>query len=84
MRPRHVHQASTSQQAKSREYWEAKQRLYPHQVEVEQWSAQDIDPRTFARDVSRDFLRVPFDGIAHWGFRYPQTLEKFKHIVGLA
>lgn len=79
----HRHPIDPTASARSRRYWEDKQHMYPYQIEVEQFTAADLDPRTFARDISMDFLRVPFDGIAHWGFRYPQTLEKFMSITGL-
>ena len=67
----------------SRAHWEARQHSFPFQIEVVHMSASDLNPAIFAREISRDFLRVPFDGIAHWGFRYPQTLEKFKSMAGL-
>jgi hypothetical protein len=68
--------------AASRRYWADREHMYPHQIEVEHMSGFDLNPRLFAREVSMDFLRVPFDGIAHWGFRYEQTLEKFKQMIG--
>lgn len=67
----------------SRRHWEARQHTFPYQIKVPHMSAADLNPRLFSRQVSMDFLRVPFDGIAHWGFRYEQTLEKFKKMAGL-
>lgn len=68
----------------SRDHWESREKAFPYQIEVVHMSAQDLNPRLFANEVSRDFLRVPFNGMAHWGFRYEQTLEKFKAMAGLA
>jgi len=62
---------------RSKEYWEKRQHRYPYQVKVPHMSPQDMDPREFARVTGRQFLRVPFDGIAHWGFTSEMSLDKF-------
>lgn len=68
---------------KGERYWNMIRIHYPHQITVPYRSAQDLDPRTISRTITYDFKRVPFDGVTHIGFAYPQHLEQFKKAVGL-
>jgi hypothetical protein len=63
---------------KSIRYWNDHQHKYPFQIDVPHKSDQDIDPRIFGQLTGEDFIRVPFDGVAHWGFKSPRTLELFQ------
>lgn len=63
---------------KGKWYWLENSREYPFQVEVAHMSPQDIDPRRYANMTKDYFLRVPFNGKAHWGFKTQQALDNFK------
>lgn len=67
--------------ARSKEYWDDHNAKYPHQTEVPHRSAKDPDPRKVHQLIGGGFLRVPFDGIAHWGFRHKGDLESFERLI---
>ncbi len=58
-------------------YWNKHNHKYPHQCTVAHMSPQDIDPRVVQRSVSFHFLRVPFNGEAHWGFTEEAHMHQF-------
>lgn len=68
---------------KSEHYWNCHNHKYPHQVMVGQFSKYDIDPKVAQQKISFHFLRVPFNGVAHWGFEQEYELDRFKRLVGL-
>jgi hypothetical protein len=43
----------------------------------------DIDPKLVPRAIGwqHKFLRVPFDGVAHWGFQTKTGMELFKKVA---
>lgn len=63
--------------SKSKNFWEMKQAKYPFQTEVPHMSPQDVNPRRVNEETSHLFLRVPFDGVAHWGFETQAGLDWF-------
>lgn len=67
---------------KSKQYWVDREKYYPFKDEVPHRSEQDIDPRDFNAISHGDFLRVPFDGVAHWGFKKIEDLNLFKKMGG--
>ena len=67
----------------SEHFWDKNHHKYPFQVTVGHMSPEDIDPRLVQRKVAFHFLRVPFDGRAHWGFEQQSDLDAFKKITGL-
>jgi hypothetical protein len=67
--------------APSEHFWEKNKHRYPHQCEVVHFSPQDPDPRTVQQEVTFHFLRVPFDGKAHWGFLEERHLNQFLALV---
>lgn len=67
---------------KSKNFWEMKQADYPFQIQVAHMSPQDVDPKTFNVVTGwKPFLRVPFNGVAHWGFKDQSTLNEFKKLA---
>lgn len=62
---------------KSEHYWNKNNHKYPHQITVPWKSKEDIDPVVVQKLVSFHFLRVPFDGISHWGFLTKTDLDNF-------
>ena len=58
-------------------YWDKHNHNYPHQCKVAHMSPQDMDPRKVQELVSFHFLRVPFNGEAHWGFKEEAHLKQF-------
>jgi hypothetical protein len=62
-------------------YWTKNNHRYPHQCKVKHFSEQDIDPREVQQLVTFHFLRVPFNGEAHWGFKEEQHLNRFLEII---
>lgn len=58
-------------------FWSKHNHKFPHQCKVKHMSPQDIDPREVQKTISFHFLRVPFDGEAHWGFQEEQHLTQF-------
>lgn len=67
----------------SRRYWELKKIDYPFRLEVDHMSAQDLDPKYYSRLSRGHFLRVPFDGKAHWGFRTHEEMVHFQNVAGI-
>lgn len=63
---------------KSEHYWNKNNHKYPFQITVKHMSEHDLDPRYVQQQVSFHFLRVPFNGEAHWGFNYQMDLDNFK------
>lgn len=63
---------------RSEQYWDKHKEFYPHRTEVLHMSKEDLDPRTFSRMTNEDFLRVPFNGKAYWGFKTAKTLKLFE------
>lgn len=64
-------------------YWSVHNQEYPFQIEVPHMSAYDVDPRKVQKEVTFNFLRVPFDGMAHWGFKSQENLDAFKKFAGI-
>lgn len=67
----------------SEQYWNKRRSYYPFQVVVDHMSDQDVNPARFATMTRKDFLRVPFDGKAHWGFKDAESLRFFKSVAGV-
>lgn len=65
-------------------YWECHQGDFPFQVEVPHMSSYDPDPKQVQQKIAFNFLRVPFDSIAHWGFEEEEHLEAFKKMAGVS
>ena len=67
----------------SKDYWYSKQHKYPHQILVPHMSDEDIDPRRAQELIGWEhhFLRVPINGVAHWGFKTQYALDLFKQIA---
>lgn len=61
-------------------YWKIHNAKFPFQVTVPHMSAQDPKPDEVQKAVAFNFLRVPFDGKAHWGFLSQSDLNKFKFL----
>lgn len=59
-------------------YWKIHNAKYPFQVTVPHMSAQDPKPSEVQKRINFNFLRVPFNGKAHWGFLSEADLAKFK------
>lgn len=62
---------------KSEAYWRSHCEEYPHQTAVPHMSSEDPDPRKIMKLCNHYFLRVPFNGEAHWGFRTEAGLNFF-------
>lgn len=82
-RIQHSNGAKPPENPRGRNYWNMIKDVYPHHIEVPYMSKQDMDPRSIARTITKDFKRVPFEGITHFGFVQPQHLEQFKKAIGL-
>lgn len=76
-RPKRVRKFS-SRDAASEHYWAVHSVRYPHQVIVPHMSAQDPKPGAVFAVIGSDFLRVPFGGLAYWGFETAAALKMFK------
>lgn len=64
--------------SKQEEFWNDRKHHFPYHVEVPHLSPQDLDPKDFSQRTRHRFLRVPFDGVAHWGFDNEKTRDYFK------
>lgn len=71
--------------SKSEMFWDQRERYFPFQIEVPHMSREDIDPRAIPQLIGwrHKFLRVPFNGMAHWGFRSQDALDAFKQAIEL-
>lgn len=69
--------------SRSKLYWDKHKHLYPFQVQVPHKSEQDLDPREVNRILGNQFLRVPVDGIAHWGFETARARDWFQIQAGV-
>lgn len=71
--------------SKSEVYWDQHERYFPFQIKVPHMSREDIDPKAIPRLIGwrHKFLRVPFNGEAHWGFQSQAALEAFRTAVEL-
>ncbi len=69
--------------SKSQVFWEARNHHFPYQVSVAHMSDADLDPRVVPRIIGwrYKFLRVPFNGEAHWGFKDKEALDIFKQVA---
>lgn len=67
----------------SEHYWDKNCHRYPHQCKVIHFSEQDLDPRHVQEVVTFHFLRVPFNGEAHWGFKEEGHLLQFLELIGV-
>lgn len=65
----------------SEQYWNRHKNEYPFQISVKHMSNLDPDPRQVQIDVTFHFLRVPFNGEAHWGFKKEGDLDEFKKYI---
>ena len=65
-------------------YWDKNHHKYPFQVTVGHMSMQDVDPKIVQQRINFHFIRVPFDGSAHWGFTSQADLDGFKKLAGIA
>lgn len=65
----------------SEHYWAKHNHRYPYQCTFPHRSPQDMDPRRVQELVSFHFLRVPFNGQAHWGFKEEHHLNQFLELV---
>lgn len=61
----------------ARRFWEKREKFYPYKVNVDHMSKADVDPSKFRYMTKGEFLRVPFDGVAHWGFKDAVTRDDF-------
>lgn len=68
---------------KQEHFWNKNKHKYPFQITVKYMSEEDLDPRHAQRLVNFHFLRVPFNGEAHWGFLSQHDLDKFKYLTGM-
>lgn len=66
----------------SEHYWDKNNYKYPYQCKVVHMSTEDVDPRKVQEKVSFHFLRVPFNGEAHWGFETEANLNQFLVLIG--
>ncbi len=66
-----------------KKFWYSRQHKFPHQILVPHMSQEDVDPKLVPQLIGWDehFLRVPFAGTAHWGFKTKRGLELFKAIA---
>lgn len=64
-------------------FWHKVKGNFPHHVVVPYMSEKDVDPRTLNQTLTRDFIRVPFNGLTHFGFMHKHHFEKFKMERGL-
>lgn len=62
---------------RSKQYWDDRKQYYPFQTTVPHMSRRDLDPKKFSRMTNEDFLRVPFNGQAYWGFKTQKCLDLF-------
>lgn len=64
----------------SKDYWERRQHRFPHQISVPYMSDQDLDPGKVPYIIGwrHKFLRVPYNGMTHWGFETAVGLYLFK------
>lgn len=67
---------------KSEAYWHKNSARYPFQIAVPHMSARDPDPKLLMSRTKHFFLRVPFYGVAHWGFATQEGLDYFKKMIG--
>lgn len=69
--------------SKSEVYWDTHKHKYPFRTQVPHMSDQDLDPRLVPRLIGwrYKFLRVPFNGMAHWGFRDETALDIFMKVA---
>jgi hypothetical protein len=69
--------------SKAEVFWEHHKQKFPYHVRVPHMSHQDMDPKLVPLAIGwhNKFLRVPFDGVAHWGFRTNAARELFKKVA---
>lgn len=68
---------------RAQHYWKIHNAKYPFQITVPHMSSQDPKPDEVQKAIAFNFLRVPFNGEAHWGFLSQADLNKFKRLYDI-